>query len=87
MEQWQIIGRVKHKGDTYIIFINKKYTKFFMKISEGGKLDYPTLTEYNELAASMIFGISGCSSTKDALTEFAKKWRLPRTNGRRQFHV
>ena len=110
MEKWKIIGRVKHKGDTYIIFINKKYTKFFMKISESGKLDYPTLTEYNELAAqysfdsclrinhgykkhtfsiepkiyvgkkltslalaaSMIFGISGCSSTKDALTEFAE---------------
>lgn len=110
MEKWKIIGRVKHKGDTYIIFINKKYTKFFMKISENGKLDYPTLTEYNELAAqysfdsclrinhgykkhtfsiepkiyvgkkltslalaaSMIFGISGCSSPKDALTEFAE---------------
>ena len=47
--KYEIIGKIKYNSNKYLILLNSRYQKYYLKIDEENNYDYPTLDEYLEL--------------------------------------
>lgn len=48
-EEFRVLGKIKHRESFYLILLNKKHEKYFIKETTSGDYDYPDVEEYLEL--------------------------------------
>ncbi len=49
MEEYRILSNIKFKGKKFLVLSNKNYEKYFLRVIEEDKLEYPELDEFAEL--------------------------------------
>ena len=50
MEEFKIVMQIMYKENKYLILLNSKHQKYFLKILDDEKFMYPTLEEFTELS-------------------------------------
>ena len=49
MEEFKVVMQILYKENKYLILLNTRHQKYFLKILDDEKFMYPTMQEFTEL--------------------------------------
>ena len=49
MEEFKIVMQVLYNENKYVVLLNSKHQKYFLRILDDGEFMYPTMQEFTEL--------------------------------------
>ena len=55
MEEFKVVMQILYKENKYLILLNTRHQKYFLKILDDEKFMYPTMQEFTELYNIFFF--------------------------------
>ena len=49
MEEFKVVMQILYNKNKYVVLINSKHQKYFLRILDNEKFMYPTMQEFTEL--------------------------------------